>query len=346
MAERDILQRPILVTGALGQIGTELVSALRKRYGDGSVVASDVRCPATPDTGGGRFVYLDCTVPRQLAKVVRRHNVGTIYHLAALLSAKAEASPRAAWALNMGGLHAVLEIARQHDCQVFFPSTIGAFGPTTPRVLTPQITVQRPTTIYGVSKVAGELLCDYYASRYGVDTRGLRLPGLISAVAPPGGGTTDYAVEMFYAAVSGRRYTCFLAPDTRLELMYMPDAIEAMMRLMATDPQRLRHRNAYNVAAISVTPSELAAEIREHVPGFAVDYAVDPGRQAIANSWPTSLDDSCAREDWGWAPQFTLAQMTADMIARLTPGLAWQPSDAIVAHGHDQPIVTARSNLH
>jgi nucleoside-diphosphate-sugar epimerase len=241
-------------------------------------------------------------------------------------------------------LHAVLEVARQHDCQVFFPSTIGAFGPTTPRVLTPQITVQRPTTIYGVSKVAGELLCDYYASRYGVDTRGLRLPGLISAVAPPGGGTTDYAVEMFYAAVSCRRYTCFLAPDTRLELMHMPDAIEAMMRLMATDPQRLRHRNAYNVAAISVTPSELAAEIREHVPGFAVDYAVDPERQAIANSWPTSLDDSCARDDWGWAPQFTLAQMTVDMIARLTPGPAWRPSEAVVTR--NQPIATAQSNLH
>ena len=238
----------ILVTGALGQIGSELVPALRARYGADNVIATDLK--VLPPSGAAAIApygHLDCTEPHQLHEAVRRYDVGTIYHLAALLSASAEAAPQLAWSVNMSGLYNVLEVARGYGCQVFFPSSIGAFGPSTPRDATPQVTVQRPTTIYGVTKVAGELLCDYYAARFGIDTRGLRLPGLISYVAAPGGGTTDYAVEMFYHAVRYGRYTCFLSADTRLDMMYMPDAIAAMIDLMAADSrapalsQRLQH---------------------------------------------------------------------------------------------------------
>jgi nucleoside-diphosphate-sugar epimerase len=222
----------------------------------------------------------------------------------------------------MGSLYNVLEVARQYRCRVFFPSSIGAFGPTTPQERTPQVTIQRPSTIYGVTKVAGELLCDYYAERFGVDVRGLRLPGLISNVALPGGGTTDYAVEIFYQALRYQHYTCFLAPGTRLDMMYMPDAIRAMIELMEADAGRLRFRNAYNVTAMSITPAEIGAEIRTHIPEFAMDYQVDPVRQAIAESWPRSLDDSAARADWGWSPRFGLAAMTADMLKRLGSKIA------------------------
>jgi nucleoside-diphosphate-sugar epimerase len=313
----------ILVTGALGQIGSELVPALRARYGPDSVIATDLK--VLPPHGAAAIApydHLDCTDPHQLHEAVRRYEVGTIYHLAALLSASAEAAPQLAWSVNMSGLYNVLEVARGYGCQVFFPSSIGAFGPATPRDATPQLTVQRPTTIYGVTKVAGELLCDYYASRFGIDTRGLRLPGLVSYVAAPGGGTTDYAVEMFYHAVRYGRYNCFLSPDTRLDMMYMPDAITAMMDLMAADSGRLRYRNAYNVTAMSVTPAEIAAAIARHVPNFTVDYEVDPVRQAIADSWPRSLDDSAAHHDWGFAPRYDLEAMTADMLARLRSKLA------------------------
>lgn len=315
--------RSILVTGALGQVGSEFVPSLRERYGAELVVATDLRMipPAAPAVAAP-YEHLDCTQPHQLIEAVRRHRVGTIYHLAAVLSAKAEAAPQSAWNLNMGGLYNVLEAARQYDCQVFFPSSIGAFGPTTPRERTPQVTIQRPTTIYGITKAAGELLCDYYAERFGVDTRGLRLPGLISHVASPGGGTTDYAVEMFHQALRYAHYTCFLAADTRLDMMYMPDAIAAMIALMESNPKRLRYRNAYNVTAMSVTPAEIAAAIREHIAEFVVDYEVDPVRQAIADSWPKSLDDTAAREDWGFAPRFDLKAMTADMLMRLRKKLA------------------------
>jgi nucleoside-diphosphate-sugar epimerase len=314
----------ILVTGALGQIGSELVPALSERYGADTVVASDVRAPARDaDIGAGSFEHLDCTKMRQIQEVVRHHGIGRIYHLGALLSAVAEEKPQAAWDLNMGGLYRVLEVARQHRCAVFFPSSIGAFGPTTPKVETPQDTIQRPTTMYGVTKVAGELLCDYYALRFGLDTRGLRLPGLISHVALPGGGTTDYAVEIFYQAIRYRHYTCFLKPDTRLDMMYMPDAIRAMISVMEADPAGLTHRNAFNVAAMSFTPEELAESIRAHIPDFIVDYEVDPVRQAIADSWPQSIDDGAARSEWGWKPEFDLAAMTKDMLdtlgARLKP---------------------------
>jgi nucleoside-diphosphate-sugar epimerase len=217
----------------------------------------------------------------------------------------------------MGGLYNVLEAARQYRCRVFFPSSIGAFGPSTPRDHTPQVTIQRPTTMYGVTKASGELLCDYYAARFGVDVRGLRLPGLVSYVAPPGGGTTDYAVEIFYSALRYQHYRCFLGAATRLDMMYMPDATRAMIELMEADGGPLRYRNAYNITAMSISPADLAGEIRRHIPQFAIDYQVDPVRQSIADSWPRSLDDSAAREDWGWAPRFDLAAMTADMLARL-----------------------------
>src|SRR5258706_5587677 len=308
----------ILVTGAMGQIGSELVPALRQRHGADRVIASDVRIIPYQLSAADIHEHLDCTQPQQILEVVGRHEIGTSYPLAALLSAVAEEKPHAAWSINMDGLYNILETARQYRCQVFFPSSIGAFGPSTPREDTPQATVQRPTTIYGVTNVAGELLCGYYASRFGVDVRGLRSPGLISYIAPPGGRTTDYAVEMFHHALRYKRYSCFLKADARLPMLHMPDAIRATIALMEADGARLRYRNAYNVAAMSITPAELAAEIRTHVSGFAIDYRVDPVRQSIAESWPHSLDTSAAREDWGFAPQFDLAAMTADMLARLS----------------------------
>ncbi len=308
----------ILVTGAIGQIGSELVPALRERYGRDAVIASDIRMPAgeTP-RADEPFEYVDCTHIRQIESVVRRHDIDVIYHLAGILSAVAEEKPRVAWDVNMGGLYRVLEVARQHDLSVFFPSSIGAFGPNTPHDATPQDTLQRPNTIYGITKVSGELLCDYCAQRFGLDTRGLRLPGIISHVALPGGGTTDYAVEIFYQANRYQHYTCYLRPDSCLDMMYMPDALRATVELMEADASRLVHRNAFNVTAMSFTPDRLADEIRKHVPAFKIDYAVDPLRQAIADSWPRSLDDSAAREEWGWRPAWDLASMTRDMLAHL-----------------------------
>jgi nucleoside-diphosphate-sugar epimerase len=308
----------ILVTGAAGQIGSELVLALREKYGADRVIASDIRIPAAQAAAAqGLFEPLDCTRPEQVQDVVRRHNVRTIYHLAAMLSAVAEEKPQAAWELNMGGLYHVLEIARQYHCALFFPSSIGAFGSTTPREKTPQDTVQRPSTLYGVTKVAGELLSDYYARRFGVNVRGLRLPGLISHVAQPGGGTTDYAVEIFYQAIRYRHYICFLRPDTALDMMYMPDAIRAILQLMDADASRLKHRNAFNITAMNFTPQHLAAEIGKHIPDFRIDYDIDPVRQSIADSWPRSVDDSAARAEWNWAPRYAIEAMTTDMLEKL-----------------------------
>ncbi len=314
--------RRILVTGALGQIGSELVPALRARVGADRVVASDIRMPR-PDSplSEALFEHVDCTELRQIQDLVRRHDIGAIYHLAGVLSAVGEDWPHVAWDVNMGGLYRILEVARQNRCVLFFPSSIGVFGPTTPRERTPQDTLQRPQTIYGITKVTGELLCDYYARRFGVDTRGLRLPGIISYVAPAGGGTTDYAVEIFHHAIRYRRYTCFLRADTRLDMMYMPDTLRAIIALMETDPARLHHRNAFNITAMSITPAELAQAIRCHVPEFVIDYRIDPVRQAIADSWPRSLDDSAARAEWGWAPAYDLETMTADMLERLAERL-------------------------
>jgi nucleoside-diphosphate-sugar epimerase len=318
LADEGSMNKTILVTGALGQIGSELVPALRARYGRDNVIASDLRMPPAGSTAAdGLFEHLDCARGDAIQEVISRHKVNVVYHLAALLSAVAEDRPQAAWHLNMGGLYNVLEAARQRGCGVFFPSSIGAFGPATPRDAAPQDTVQRPTTIYGVTKVAAEMLCDYYFLRFGVDTRGLRLPGLISHVAPAGGGTTDYAVDIFYQAIRYHHYTCFLRPDTRLEMMYMSDAIRAAFELMEADPKRLRHRNAFNVTAMNFTPDELAAEIRRHIPDFAIDYEIDPIRQAIADSWPRTIDDQAAREEWNWRPQFSLDSMTRDMLDAL-----------------------------
>jgi len=306
--------KKILITGALGQIGSELMVALQKRHGFDNVVATDIRKPPQVD---GIFEVLDCTCSHRLHETVIKHDIGTIYHLAALLSAVAEARPQDAWRVNMDGTLHVLEAARIHGCSVFTPSSIGAFGPTTPADNTPQDTIQRPTSMYGVTKVAGELLCDYYARRYGVDTRGLRYPGIISNVTPPGGGTTDYAVDIYYSAVQLGKYTCFLRKDTFLDMMYMPDAIEAAINLMEADASKLKHRNAFNVSAMSFAPEHIAAEIKKHLPGFTMDYQIDPVRQGIADSWPNHMDDSAAREEWGWSPKYDLVSMTADMISVL-----------------------------
>lgn len=322
----------VLVTGALGQVGSELVPALRDRYGAGAVVASDIRAPESGGGGGApgegpaaaaadAFERLDCTDAGAVLDAVRRHDVDAVYHLAAILSAKGEENPRETYRVNMDGLTSVLDAAREEGCGVFVPSSIAAFGPSTPPDPTPQVTVQRPTTMYGVTKVAGELLCDYYHARFGVDARGVRYPGLISYEALPGGGTTDYAVDIYYHALEEGRYTSFLGPDTRLDFMYMPDAIRAAIELMEADGEALEHRNAYNVTAMQLTPAELADAIRAEIPGFEIDYDVDPGRQAIADSWPSRIDDSAARGEWGWAPEYDLEAMTVDMLAHLRPRL-------------------------
>ncbi|MEM6793339.1 MAG: L-threonine 3-dehydrogenase [Acidobacteriota bacterium] len=314
----------ILVTGALGQIGSELVPTLRDRYGAEAVVASDVRMPpvgAESPLSGGPFEYIDCRDLEQIQKVVHDNRIDTIFHLAALLSAVAEERPQKAWEVNMGGLYQVLEVARRTGCAVFTPSSIGAFGEDTPKTATPQDTLQRPNTMYGVTKVAGELLCDYYHERFGVDTRGVRFPGIISYVAPPGGGTTDYAVDIFHHALRYGRYTCFLRADSRLDMMYMPDAVKAAVDVMEADPSRLVHRNAFNVTAMNFTPAELAVALRRHLAeggsDFEIDYEVDPVRQRIADSWPESLDDSAARVEWGWRPSYDLDAMVSDMLEQL-----------------------------
>jgi nucleoside-diphosphate-sugar epimerase len=308
----------ILVTGATGQIGSELTVALRQRYGAEQVVAAGHRRQPSPDVAeGGPYCRLDVCDADAVEQTVRRYRIDTIYHLASLLSAAAEQQPQLAWTVNMDGLRNVLKVARACRCAVFFPSSIGVFGPETPAMHTPQVTIQRPTTLYGITKLAGELLCEYYYHRFGVETRGLRYPGLISYKTPPGGGTTDYAVEIFYAAVADGHYTCFLTPETRLDMMYMPDALHAAIALMEADGSRLVHRNAYNVTAMSFTPEEVAAAIRTHLPRFRIAYDVDPARQAIADSWPDAMDDSAARREWGWQPRFDLAAMTRDMLEHL-----------------------------
>lgn len=318
------MKTKILVTGALGQIGSELVPALREIYGSDQVVASDIRMMSREQllSSNGPFDFLDCTNQRQIQDVVQRHQVKTIYHLVALLSAVGESRPQVAWDINMGSLYRVLEVARINGCAVFVPSSIGAFGPGTPRDNTPQDTIQRPTTMYGVTKVTGELLSDYYCHRFGVDIRGVRFPGIISYGAPPGGGTTDYAVEIFYEAIRHQHYTCFLKPDTRLDMMYMPDAVKAAIGVMQADSDRLVHRNSFNVTGMNFTPKELADEITKHIPAFKIDYRVDPVRQSIADTWPRSLDDSAARQEWGWNPQYDLAAMVRDMLENVEKKLA------------------------
>ena len=309
--------KKILVTGATGQLGSELTITLRDRYGAENVLAADKKPALNELTQSGPYCRLDVRDMSALHQAVESNNIDTIFHLAALLSAVAEQKPQHAWDVNMNGLINVLEISRRHQCALFFPSSIAAFGTETPSMNTPQDTIQRPTTIYGITKVSGELLCDYYHRRFGVDARGLRYPGLISSKTRPGGGTTDYAVDIFYAAIKSQHYECFLQADTQLDMMYMPDAIDAAITLMTADSMQLKHRNAFNVTAMSFTPQQLATEIQKHIPEFTIAYSVDPLRQAIADSWPKHMNDSAAKAEWGWRAQFDLQAMVKDMLKKI-----------------------------
>ncbi|MDR3268282.1 MAG: NAD-dependent epimerase/dehydratase family protein [Tannerella sp.] len=309
----------ILVIGATGQIGSELTMELRRRYPDGRIVAGYI--PGSEPKGAladsGPSAIVDITDEQQIAETVSCYRIDTIYNLAALLSAVAEAKPQLAWKIGIGGLFNVLEVAREKQCSVFTPSSIGVFGADAPKEKTPQDTVRSPSTMYGVTKVTGELLSDYYFRRFGVDTRSVRFPGLISYVTPPGGGTTDYAVDIFYSATGHRHFTCPIAAGTYMDMMYMPDALQAAIQIMEADPARLKHRNAFNITAMSFDPETIYRQIRRYVPDFTMEYRVDPLRQAIAASWPDSLDDTCAREEWDWQPRYDLDAMTRDMLEKI-----------------------------
>lgn len=308
----------ILIIGATGQIGSELTMLLRKNY-TGNVVAGYI--PGAEPKGelkeSGPSAIVDITNPQQIADAVNQYHVDTIYNLAALLSAVAENKPQLAWKIGLGGLFNTLEVAREKNCAVFTPSSIGSFGPGTPKDKTPQDTIQRPKTMYGVTKVSGELLSDYYFTRFGVDTRSVRFPGLISYVTPPGGGTTDYAVDIYYSAAKGEKFVCPIAAGTYMDMMYMPDALRAAIEIMEADSTKLVHRNSFNIASMSFEPDTIYHQIRKYLPDFEMEYQVDPLRQAIAESWPNSLDDTCAREEWGWKPEYDLDAMTKDMLAKL-----------------------------
>ncbi|MDR2652334.1 MAG: NAD-dependent epimerase/dehydratase family protein [Prevotellaceae bacterium] len=309
----------ILVIGSTGQIGSELTMTLRSRYGNSNVVAGFIKGaePKGRLLESGPSERADITNAMQIAEIVKKYKIDTIYNMAALLSAVAEAKPQLAWKIGMEGLFNVLEIANEMNCAVFTPSSIGAFGVNTPKNNTPQDTIQRPKTMYGVTKVAGELLSDYYFKRFGVDTRSVRYPGLISYVTPPGGGTTDYAVEIFYSAVNGEVFKSPISAGTFLDMMYMPDALRAAIQLMEADHSKLVHRNSFNIASMSFDPEMLKSTILKYIPDFKMEYEIDPVRQAIADSWPNSLDDSCAREEWGWAPQYDIDSMTKSMLKEL-----------------------------
>lgn len=308
----------ILIIGSTGQIGSELTMMLRNLY-SGNIVAGYI--PGAEPKGelkeSGPSAIVDITNQQQIADAVEKYHVDTIYNLAALLSAVAEAKPQLAWKIGVGGLFNVLEVAREKKCAVFTPSSIGSFGPSTPKDKTPQDTIRAPKTMYGVTKVTGELLSDYYYTRFGVDTRAVRFPGLISYVTPPGGGTTDYAVDIYYSAAKGETFECPIAAGTFMDMMYMPDALRAAIEIMEADPEKLVHRNAFNIASMSFDPEMIYNSIKEAVPDFKMVYKVDPLRQAIAESWPNSLDDSCAREEWGWKPDYDMKTMTKDMIEKL-----------------------------
>ena len=309
----------ILVIGGTGQIGSELTMKLRGIYGDGHVVCGYIpnAAPKGELLESGPAEIVDITDARQIADVVKKHDIDSIYNLAALLSAVAEARPQLAWNIGAHGLYNALEVSREHNCALFTPSSIGSFGLSTPHVKTPQDTVQRPQTIYGVTKVTGELLSDYYAKRFGVDTRSVRFPGLISYTTPPGGGTTDYAVDIYYSAVKGETFKCPLKPGTFMDMMYMPDALRAAVEIMEADPSRLVHRNSFNIASMSFDPEIIYNKIKEYIPDFRMEYELDPLRQSIADSWPDSLDDSCARTEWDWMPEYDLDAMSQDMIKNL-----------------------------
>lgn len=310
--------KKIFITGALGQIGSELTMKMREIYGNDNVIATDIKKPKEHVVvQSGPFEILDVTDGKEMNLIAKKHGVDTIVHLAALLSATAEKNPLLAWNINMGGLVNALEVARELECKFFTPSSIGAFGPSTPKDATPQDTIQRPTTMYGVNKVSGELLCDYYFYKFGVDTRGVRFPGLISYVAPPGGGTTDYAVDIYYEALKSGKYTSYIDKGTYMDMMYMPDALNAIIKLMEADSSKLKHRNAFNITAMSFEPEEIANEIKKHIKDFKMTYDVDPIRQKIANSWPNSIDATAAKEEWGFEAKYDLEKMTTDMLAKL-----------------------------
>jgi len=315
--------RKILVTGSTGQIGSELTLELRKKYGGSNVVAAGHKRPPSDSLlKSGPFEYVDLSAEENIEKIVKQYDIDTICHLAAVLSATGEENPQAAWGINMGSLYNILEAARKLDLlRVFWPSSIAVFGPTAPRINTPQETVLIPKTMYGVTKVAGELLGNYYFMKYGVDARGVRYPGIVSSEVLPGGGTTDYAVAIFYEAIKNRRYTCFVREDTILPMMYMPDCLKATINLMEADPSRVKRHDGYNVAGVSFSAGELAAEIRKYIRDFQCEYKPD-SRQKIADSWPMSIDDSMARREWGWKPTYDLAAMTKDMVAKLSKRFA------------------------
>ena len=309
----------ILVIGSTGQIGSELTRELRKNYGNDHVVAGYI--PGAEPKGevleSGPAEIADVTNGAGIAEVVKKYNIDTIYNLAALLSVVAESKPRLAWKIGIDGLWNILEVAREEKCAVFTPSSIGSFGMSTPHDMTPQDTIQRPRTMYGVTKVTTELLSDYYFSKYGVDTRAVRYPGVISYVTPPGGGTTDYAVDIYYYAVRGEKFTCPIKQGTLMDMIYMPDALKASIMLMEADPTRLVHRNAFNIASMSFAPETVFAAIKKHKPDFEMTYDVDPLKQGIADSWPDMMDDSCARNEWDWKPTYDLESMTKDMLEKL-----------------------------
>lgn len=309
----------VLVIGSTGQIGSELTRELRKRYGNDSIIAGYIKGaePKGELKESGPSAEADVTNPEMIANIVKKYNVDTIYNLAALLSVVAEKKPQLAWKIGIDGLWNILEVARENNCAVFTPSSIGSFGLSTPHTQTPQDTVQRPGTIYGVSKVTTELLSDYYFKKYGVDTRSVRFPGLISYVTPPGGGTTDYAVDIYYSAVRGEKFVCPIKKGTLMDMMYMPDGLHAAISLMEADPTRLVHRNGFNIASMSFDPDEIFQAIKRHKPNFEMEYDVDTLKQGIADSWPDSLDDSCARAEWDWKPQYDLESMTVDMLKNL-----------------------------
>ena len=307
----------ILVTGARGQIGSDLVAALRQRYGPTRVVASDLKEPSGGARNGLPYEVLDVTDRQQLSAVLAHYKIDTVVHLASLLSARGEQQPDLCWKVNVGGLRNVLGLAAERGLKVFWPSSIAVFGPHTPRYHTPQTTVEDPSTMYGITKVTGELLCRYYARSHQVDVRSVRLPGIISYTTPPGGGTTDYAVEIFYEALRHGTYTCFVRPDTRLPMMYMPDAVKAVIDIMAAPAAVITVRSSYNIAAVSFSAEELVAEIQQHLPAFTCRYKPD-FRQAIADTWPVDIDDSRAQQDWGWQHACDLSFIVEDMLEKLS----------------------------
>nr|WP_320059217.1 NAD-dependent epimerase/dehydratase family protein [uncultured Bacteroides sp.] len=314
----------ILVIGATGQIGSELTIELRKRYGGDHVVAGYIpgAAPCGKLKESGPSAIVDVTDAASIETVVKECGIDTIYNMAALLSVVAESKPVLAWKIGIDGLWNVLEIARAYGCSVFTPSSIGSFGPETPHMMTPQDTTQRPRTMYGVTKVTTELLSDYYYHKYGVDTRSVRFPGIISNVTPPGGGTTDYAVDIYYAAVRGEKFVCPIKEGTLMDMMYMPDALNAAISLMEADPTRLVHRNSFNIAAMSFAPETIYASISKQMPQFEMVYDVDSLKQSIADSWPDSMDDTCARQEWDWQPSYNLESMTTDMLEKLKKKLS------------------------